>query len=74
MINPDMHDLFSQLGLANSDEAIDKFIAEHKGLSQRVHIEDAPFWNPSQANFLQGALQQDAEWAELIDQLDSRLR
>ena len=68
-----MQDLFGQLGLENSDTAIEAFIEKHRGLNQSHHIEEAPFWNDSQASFLRGALMEDAEWVEIIDQLNARL-
>jgi len=42
-------------------------------LGQKVHIEDAPFWNQQQGEFIANALAEDAEWAELIDQLNTLL-
>ncbi len=77
MINdnhPHFADLFAQLGLDNSDAAIASFINENKGLAPEVHIEEAPFWNDSQKSFIAFELEEDAEWAELIDQLNSALR
>lgn len=71
---PTIYDLFSQLGLPNTEDAIDTFIEAHKGLQGGIRLEDAPFWTEAQAAFIQGALIEDAEWAELIDQLNSRLR
>ncbi|GGO72051.1 DUF2789 domain-containing protein [Bowmanella pacifica] len=71
---PSIHDLFEQLGLENTDNGIDRFIERHKGLENSVKLEHAPFWNPSQAQFIQRALAEDAEWAEVIDQLNTRLR
>lgn len=72
--NPSLVDLFNQLGLSSDEAAVEQFIQQHKGLAQSTHIEDAPFWNQAQANFIHNALLEDAEWAELIDQLNSRLR
>lgn len=69
-----MSDLFEQLGLASDDSEIEHFISTHKGLRQGVHIEDANFWSRPQADFIKSALLEDAEWAELIDQLNTRLR
>jgi hypothetical protein len=71
---PTFKGLFGQLGLADDDEGIEEFIATHKGLPKSVHLEDASFWNDAQANFIRNALDEDAEWAELIDQLNNRLR
>lgn len=72
--NPTLKDLFNQLGLKDDESAINQFIDTHKGLDSKTKLEDAPFWNASQANLLRGALQEDADWAEIIDQLNSRLR
>lgn len=72
--NPSFRDLFGQLGLPSDDESIERFIDKNKGLGNTIHIEDAPFWTESQAAFIQGSLVEDAEWAELIDQLNARLR
>ncbi|MFN4236617.1 MAG: DUF2789 family protein [Vogesella sp.] len=35
---------------------------------------DAPYWTPAQSRFLREALQQDSDWAELVDQLNQALR
>lgn len=72
--NPTMNDLFCQLGLSPEQQEIEAFIERYRGLNSSVHIENAPFWTPAQASFIQSALAEDAEWAELIDQLNSRLR
>ncbi|ABG41695.1 conserved hypothetical protein [Paraglaciecola sp. T6c] len=69
-----MGDLFQQLGLGDQEGDVEAFIEEHKGLRQGVHIEDAEFWSKTQAEFIRNALLEDAEWAELIDQLNTRLR
>ena len=69
-----MSDLFDQLGLASEENEIEQFIQEHKGLRQGLHIEDADLWSRQQADFIKTALLEDAEWAELIDQLNTRLR
>jgi hypothetical protein len=69
-----MSDLFEQLGLASSDEGIVDFISQNKGLRQGLHIEDAELWSRQQADFIKNALLEDAEWVELIDQLNTRIR
>ncbi|WP_372620428.1 DUF2789 family protein [Alteromonas stellipolaris] len=45
----------------------------HKGLNKSQHIFQAPFWSESQAAFLKTAIEDDADWAEIIDQLNVRL-
>jgi hypothetical protein len=69
-----MRDLFAQLGLPGDQESIENFIEKHSGLAQSIHIEDAAFWTLQQADFIKSALVEDAEWAELIDQLNALLR
>ncbi|PCI07664.1 MAG: hypothetical protein COB77_04160 [Gammaproteobacteria bacterium] len=66
--------LFSQLGLDSSDEAIDDFINKNKSLPGNVKLHKADFWNSSQASFLKQAKDEDADWAEIVDQLDALLR
>jgi len=66
--------LFEQLGLATSAEAIEDFIEQHGPLAESIELADAPFWNPSQAAFIRQSLHEDAEWAELVDQLNLSLR
>ncbi len=68
-----MNDLFAQLGLATSDTEIELFINMHKHLPTDVLLSDAPFWSPSQSAFLQEELNKDADWAEVIDQLNVML-
>lgn len=65
--------LFQQLGLPDSDKAIDRFIAEHGPLPRTTILYKADFWTPAQAEFLQEALEDDADWAEIVDELDARL-
>jgi hypothetical protein len=65
--------LFAQLGLASDAEAIESFIAEHAPLAADQSLADAPYWTPAQAAFLREGLHSDADWAELIDELNLRL-
>jgi hypothetical protein len=67
-------DLFDQLGLASDGQAIDAFIALHRPLSESLALPDAPFWSPAQSSFLREGWRQDADWVEIIDQLNTRLR
>ncbi|AXR06948.1 DUF2789 family protein [Salinimonas sediminis] len=70
---PTMPELFEQLGLDSSDEAIEAFIDKHRGMNDSRHIEDAPFWSEGQKAFLAQAMQADAEWVVIIDELNVRL-
>ena len=66
--------LFDQLGLPSWEEAIDRFVEEHSPIAADVPLKDAGFWSESQKAFLREALENDSDWAELVDQLDSMLR
>lgn len=66
--------LFKQLGLENDAESIDKFIASHSPLKPELHLADAFFWTKSQAQFLREEIREDADWAEVVDQLNVLLR
>jgi hypothetical protein len=68
-----MRDLFAQLGLSTSDTAIEAFISNNH-LEVEIPLEKAAFWSAGQAQFIREAIQQDADWAELVDQLDAQLR
>lgn len=69
---PTLSTLFAQLGLDNSEHAIGHFVKAHK-LAPGMAIQDAPFWNSAQASFLQESLRQDAQWCEIIDELNALL-
>ncbi|MBL8439117.1 MAG: DUF2789 domain-containing protein [Zoogloeaceae bacterium] len=69
-----MNNLFEQLGLPSSSEAVEAFIASHAPLASAVKLPEAPFWTSAQAAFLEAEILEDADWAEIIDQLDARLR
>jgi len=66
--------LFEQLGLDSNDEAIDMFISKHKSIDYHGLLHEADFWSRSQADFLKQAVDEDADWAIVVDQLDSMLR
>ncbi len=68
-----MSDLFQQLGLADDASAMDLFITRHRPLPPGVKLADAQFWTPSQAQFLRETIQDDTDWAELVDSLAARL-
>lgn len=68
-----MTNLFEQLGLPSSPEAIEEFINKHE-LADDINIEDAPFWSPAQAAMLKEMLEQDTNWSLIVDQLSEALR
>jgi hypothetical protein len=65
--------LFDQLGLDSSPDAIAKFVSSHN-IDADIPLHEADFWNSAQASFIQDAIEEDADWAEIIDQLDIMLR
>lgn len=68
-----LENLFEQLGLQSSPQAIDEFIAHHR-LNDYRTLADAAFWTPAQAEFIRECWQADSDWAGVVDQLDARLR
>ncbi|MBV8049387.1 MAG: DUF2789 domain-containing protein [Paludibacterium sp.] len=68
----DLPSLFSQLGLPAEIGAIRAFIVSHP-LPRETRIHDAPFWTAAQSAFLKQALDDDAEWAEAVDELANLL-
>lgn len=68
-----LNNLFAQLGLPSDDAAIENFIKTHRHLASSISLSEAPFWTPSQAAFLCEEVIKDADWAEVIDQLNARL-
>ncbi|MGL1832882.1 DUF2789 domain-containing protein [Rhodocyclaceae bacterium SMB388] len=68
-----MRNLFAQLGLPSDQASIDEFIASHSPLPENMKLADAPFWTPSQAAFLRDEILEDADWAEVVDQLNASL-
>lgn len=68
-----LHTLFQQLGLPTSDVAVEAFI-KNNHLARDIPLEKAAFWSAGQAQFLHEAIAEDADWAEVVDQLDAQLR
>jgi hypothetical protein len=69
-----LNELFAQLGLASGDDDIAAFIMQNAPLAAHFSLVNAPFWTANQSAFLQEELAEDADWAEVIDQLDVALR
>lgn len=68
-----LNTLFAQLGLDDSDAAIDRFIRTHKPIPFGP-LHAAPCWNKAQAALLKQAVDDDSDWAAVADQLDALLR
>ena len=69
---PRMTNLFEQLGLDSSEQAIQDFIGQHQ-LAAEIHIMDAEFWSEGQRQFLAEKIASDGEWAITVDQLNEAL-
>lgn len=67
-----MNELFAQLGLDSSDEAIDNFIEKNQ-LAKEEKLIESDIWNDNQRMFLQEEWEKDAAWVEVIDDLNVRL-
>jgi hypothetical protein len=75
-MNASLHtlsNLFAQLGLPSSTAAIDAFILSHRTLGNDVALYRAPFWTDAQSAFLKEEIIGDADWAVVIDELNSLL-
>ena len=68
-----MGNLFAQLGLPASPAAIEEFIGRHRPLGNEVALYRASFWSDAQRAFLKEEIIEDADWAGVIDELNSRL-
>ncbi len=66
--------LFKQLGLPDDPASIEKFVAVHSPLKPELHLADAFFWTPGQKAFLREEILDDADWAEVVDELNLLLR
>ncbi|MBO1516988.1 DUF2789 domain-containing protein [Psychrobacter celer] len=67
-----MNELFAQLGLDSSDEAINQFIEKNK-LAKDEKLVDSDIWTDNQRMFLQEEWKKDAAWVETIDELNVRM-
>jgi len=65
--------LFKQLGLPSGPADIEKFVTTHSPLKPDLKLADACFWTHSQADFLRKEIHGDADWAEVVDQLNLML-
>lgn len=70
--NYKINDLFAQLGMDNSDEAIDQFI-DNNQLAKDEELVNSDIWTEKQRMFLQEEWKKDAVWVEIIDDLNVRM-
>ena len=67
-------DLFAQLGLPTDNAGIEAFLREHSPVAADIDLPNAPFWSTALAAFLREEWREDADWAQMVDQLDLALR
>ena len=67
-------ELFLQLGLPADVDGIKYFLDSYRLRDSSVRLENAPFWTEAQASLLKDEILQDADWAEVVDQLNVALR
>jgi hypothetical protein len=68
-----MSDLFAQLGLPSEEADIQAFVTAQRPLAGGAKLSEAPFWTEAQARFLRDEILEDADWAEVVDQLNLML-
>jgi antitoxin component of RelBE/YafQ-DinJ toxin-antitoxin module len=69
-----LESLFTQLGLENSEQAIETFIRQNRIQDKNLPLDQAPFWNEAQATFIRESWENDADWVDAVDHLDALLR
>lgn len=67
-------ELFLQLGLPSDVDGIKHFLENHSPLDPSIRLENAPFWTQAQSTLLRDEILQDADWAEVVNQLNAALR
>ena len=67
-------ELFQQLGLASDTRSIQDFLVRHSPLHPSIRLESAPFWSEAHSALLRDEILLDADWAEVVDQLNTALR
>ncbi len=68
-----IHALFDQLGLESTHEGIGDFIDKNSPLPNDLALHQADFWSESQAKFLKDAIDENADWSEVVDTLNEML-
>jgi hypothetical protein len=72
-VKHNLTNLFLQLGLAAEESDIESFIRSHS-VGEGISLEDAVFWTQGQAQFIKESRANDADWSDMVDELDTLLR
>ena len=62
------------MGLADRPAEIAAFLARHRPLPAKTVLADAPFWSAEQSRFLREGIADNADWAQVVSELDASLR
>lgn len=68
-----LNNLFAQMGLASTDDAISAYTQQHR-LRSNVLLHRAECWTPAQAQFIRDAMREDSDWSAAVDQLNAMMR
>lgn len=68
-----LSELFQQLGLPDDPAGMDHFIRSQPPLPPGTQLADAALWSLSQAQFLREQTAHDADWAPVVDALNTLL-
>ena len=71
-ISPDMQHLFAQLGESTDLGEIDRFIQRNVLPTNITALHEAVCWTHAQSDFLREAIEEDSDWAPVVDQLNAR--
>ena len=69
-----LESLFNQLGLKSSENAIKEFLHTHSPLPEDAPLFEAKVWTASQALFLKESIEEDSDWAQIVDRLSCLLQ
>ena len=72
-VKHNLTNLFLQLGLDAENQEIETFVKNHS-LDDGVVLEEATFWTEAQSQFIKESRANDADWSDMVDELDTLLR
>lgn len=72
-VKHNLTNLFLQLGLSTENNDIATFIKSNH-IDDEIALEDAAFWSEAQSQFIRESRANDADWSEMVDELDTLLR
>lgn len=73
LIVKQLSSLFAQLGEADDEQSIARFIALHGEMPGHIHLHEAGFWSSAQSSFPRESHLLDAAWSQVVDELNIKL-